>query len=73
MTIEKMDKDHELLKSTFMGVGLKKDLVEKSVESLSNLSDFFQSSYSVLTFSVKNLKEIYGDAIKWKTIVLYPY
>jgi hypothetical protein len=36
---------------------------------MSNLADFFNSSYEVLPILVKNIKEMYGDSIKWKTIV----
>jgi hypothetical protein len=65
--IKKFEKDEDTLKQLFSG--LKANVVENSVSPINNFHGFLTSNYAFLSVSVQNLKETYGDFIKWKTIV----
>jgi hypothetical protein len=49
---------------------LKENVVESSLNPIKNFNDFLTTNYAFLSVSVQNLKETYGESIKYKTIEL---
>ena len=67
IVIEKLEKDKQTLKDAFSN--LKSSIVEDSLNPINNFTDFLTANYAFLSACVQNMKEVYGDSIKWKTVV----
>jgi len=66
---EKLDDDYNLLKDTFLRT-LKAPIIENVITPIKHFHEFLNTNYAFLTRSVITMKETYGKAIKWQTIVM---
>jgi len=64
----KLESDQEVFTRLFPN--LKSNVVENSISPITQFVDFLTTNYSFLPMAVQNLKEQYGNAIKYSTIEL---
>jgi hypothetical protein len=65
----KLAKDHELIKDMYRDV-IKANALENQLKNIANFEDFLKSSYEFLPSACQELKECYGNTLKWKTLKL---